>query len=234
LKELSHFNRKEFSQFALAVLMGSFAQGCTPSPPSAQEVPSVIHESSVAEFEVLVNEYEDPDRGDWQNPQLVVNTMGDLSDKVVADIGAGTGYFTFRLARHARKVIAIDIDERFLQYIDERKYDGGDGRLAPIETRLSEKDDPKLEDGEADIILLVNTWCFIPDRLGYLTKLRKGLASDGRIVIVDFPPGEEAIGPPMALRLSVEQVQRELEQGGFRVVGMDTQSLEFQYIIIAE
>ncbi len=65
-------------------------------------------------FDTLVKHFENPARAEWQKPEWVIEQLGDLTGKTVADIGAGTGYFAFRIARKAKKVIAIDIDERFL------------------------------------------------------------------------------------------------------------------------
>ncbi|RMF57468.1 MAG: class I SAM-dependent methyltransferase, partial [Calditrichaeota bacterium] len=90
------------------------------------------------DFDTLVKHFEDPGREEWQKPDWVIEQLGDLQDKVVADIGAGTGYFSFRIAKKAQKVIAIDIDERFLNYIEEKNKT----LQLPVETRLVEPDDP--------------------------------------------------------------------------------------------
>ena len=82
--------------------------------------------------------------------------------QVVADIGAGTGDFAFPLAKKAANVIAIDIDQRFLDYIEQKKKAEKIG--ANIETRLTAPDSPGLKPGEADVVLIVDT--FITSKTG--------------------------------------------------------------------
>ena len=78
-----------------------------------------------------------------------------------ADIGAGTGYFAFPLAKKAAKVIAIDIDQRFLDYIERRKHAE---KTSNIETRLTAPNASGLKAGEADVVLIVDT--FITSKIG--------------------------------------------------------------------
>lgn len=186
------------------------------------------------EFQGLVEAYEDPERSDWQNPELVLEKLGDLQGKVVADIGAGTGYFTFRMAEKGATVIAIDIDERFLGYIDERKAELQ--HIIPedrVHTRASLEDDPLLASEEADAALLVNTYHFLDDRVTYLQKVRAGLKPGGRMVIVDYKTGEMPVGPPEPLKIAPETVVEELRSAGFGQVEIDQSGLQFQYIISA-
>ena len=69
-----------------------------------------------SEFSIGLNIESDSERGSWQNPDLVIEKFGDLHGKIVADIGSGTGYFTFPISRVAEKVLAIDIEQRYLDY----------------------------------------------------------------------------------------------------------------------
>lgn len=185
-------------------------------------------------FEQLVEAYEDPDRRNWQNPDLVLNMLGNLSQKTVADIGSGTGYFAIRIAQFADKVIAIDIDERFLEFIEERKLEIADSIAARIVTRLTNESDPSLSPNEADVALLVNTYPFIENRPGYFNKVKNGLTNNGKLVILDYKKGNIPVGPPDEIKISPEEVFAELRQAGFQEFSIDEKSLEYQYIIIAE
>jgi SAM-dependent methyltransferase len=171
------------------------------------------------------------DRENWQKPQVVISSLGDLSDKVVADIGAGTGYFTMPLARQARKVIAIEIEQQYLDYIDRRLARASDKRILDIETRLTDTDDPALQPGEADVVLLVNTYSFIEHRVAYFGKVHRGLAPGGRIVIVDFKKEPLPVGPSMEDKIAPEVIIRELDSAGFTYKKTDLHSLDFQYIL---
>lgn len=71
-------------------------------------------------FETLVERFESPERQNWQKPQEVIRFLGQLKNKVVLDLGAGTGYFSFRLAPLVKTVIAADVDERFLEFIRKK------------------------------------------------------------------------------------------------------------------
>ena len=71
-------------------------------------------------FEELVAHFEDPSRDEWQKPDAVLAQLGDLQGKKVMDIGSGTGYFSFRMAKAGAQVICADVDERFLEYISKK------------------------------------------------------------------------------------------------------------------
>lgn len=183
------------------------------------------------DFETLVKRFEDPSRAQWQKPETVIAMLGELSGKTVADIGAGTGYFSFPVAERANKVIAIDIDRRFLDYIE--KKNASLPEKLPIETRLAAEDDPKLTAGEADIVIIVNTYHHIENRPVYFKNVREKLNKNGALVVVDFFKKELPIGPPPATKLSEETVTTELKEAGFGEIRVDRESLEYQYIIIA-
>jgi ubiquinone/menaquinone biosynthesis C-methylase UbiE len=183
------------------------------------------------DFDTLVARFENPARAKWQKPEKVIAGLGPLAGRTVADIGAGTGYFAFRIAKKADKVIAIDIDERFLRYIEDKKKAR---KLAPnIETRRTALDSPGLKKAEADVVLIVDTFHHIEDRVKYLKKLKKGLRKDGVVVIVDFKKEQTPQGPPLELRLGEQQVEAELKAAGFSLVTTDRTSLAYQYIVKA-
>jgi ubiquinone/menaquinone biosynthesis C-methylase UbiE len=184
-------------------------------------------------FDLLVKNYEDPDRKNWQNPQLVIEKLGDISGKTIADIGAGTGYFTFRLAPFAQKVIAIDIDSLFLSYIEDKRDESPEEIYEKIEIRLSQPDDPLLINSEIDIALIVNTFHFIDNRIDYLKKIKHGIKEGGKLVIVDFKEGSMPVGPSEETKIPPSTAVDEVMKAGFGDVNVDLTSLQYQYIIIA-
>ncbi len=184
-------------------------------------------------FDLLVKNYEDPGRKNWQNPQLVIEKLGDISGKTIADIGAGTGYFTFRLAPFAQKVIAIDIDSLFLSYIEDKRDESPEEIYEKIEIRLSQPDDPLLINSEIDIALIVNTFHFINNRIDYLKKIKQGIRIGGKLVIVDFKEGSMPVGPSEETKISPSTAVDEVMKAGFGDVNVDLTSLQYQYIIIA-
>lgn len=174
---------------------------------------------------------DDADRENWQKPQIVISSLGDLSDKVVADIGAGTGYFTMPLARQAHKVIAVEIEQQYLDYINRRLARARDKRTLDVETRLTSTDDPALHPQEADVVLLVNTYSFIEQRVAYFKKVHAGMALGGRIVIVDFKREPLPVGPSLENKVAPETVIVELDSAGFDHQKTDLESLDYQYIL---
>ncbi len=184
-----------------------------------------------ADFDQLSARFEDPARAEWQKPEKVIASLGPLEGKTVADIGAGTGYFSFPISKQAAKVIAIDIDQRFLDYIAQKKQTQKIG--ANIETRLTKPDSPGLKPGEADMILIVDTYHHIEGRIEYFKKLKKCLRKDGVLVIIDFKKMKTPPGPPVELRVAQEQVESELKSAGFTIVSADKDLLPYQYIIKA-
>ena len=171
----------------------------------------------------------------WQKPSIVLDLLGDLSDKTVADIGAGPGYFTFRIALKAKKVIAVDIDTFSLELINTFKRNLPPELQGKIETRLAKPDDPLLEKGEADIIVIINTISEISPRKKYLKTLLPALKKGGKLVIVDYKlkklPIQEA--PPQENRVPLNVLENELAQLGYDPVISDDTSLDYQYIVFA-
>jgi SAM-dependent methyltransferase len=136
------------------------------------------------------------------------------------------------LAEKAEKVIAIDIDRRFLDYIEDKN--NALPQKLPIETRLAEEDDPHLAYGEADMVIIVNTYHHIENRPDYFNDVRKKLKPNGSLIVVDFFKREAPVGPPVEMKLSGETVTGELRKAGFEDLSLDTNTLSYQYIIIAK
>ena len=207
----------------------SHAEPAVATPPE-RGANRFMHQS---DFQELAARFEDPARAQWQKPTQVIASLGSLDGKTVADIGAGSGYFAVPVGKKAAKVIAIDIDQRFLDYIEQKKQREKIG--ANIETRLASPDSPRLKPGEADMVLIVDTFHHIENRIDYLRNLKKALRKGGVLVIIDFkkeaPPPP---GPPVELRLAQKQVESELRSAGFAAVSMNRDMLPYQYVIKAQ
>jgi SAM-dependent methyltransferase len=222
------------------VLLSFYACETTPpDPPVAASGQTAAPPSADPPITDIKATYENTDRVVWQRPNLIIGLLAnseDLGDKVVVDIGAGTGFFTKRLAPLAKKVIALDIDQQFLHFIDSTKVlEVPAPYYERIETRLTPVDSPQLSADEADAVLFVNTFMFIENKLDYLDKLKTAIKDGGRLVIVDFKRKRTAIGPEdRSLRVPLYVVEDLLYEAGYRnIQAIDTQ-LDFQYILIAE
>jgi len=170
---------------------------------------------------------EDPGRDMWQLPDDVIRALGLKPNEVVADIGAGTGYFARRIARHAAKVYAVDIDAKLL---DMAKKNGP----ANVETILATPGDPRLPDASVNTIFFCDVLHHIENRPAYYRKLARALKPGGRIVDIDFHKNKPTpFGPPESMRISAADVEREMQAAGFR----KTKSLDilpYQYFLIFE
>ena len=174
--------------------------------------------------EEYIRVLDDPQRDAWQKPHEVVMALDLKPAETVADIGAGSGYFTRRFAMHAGKVYAVDIDPKLLE---AAKKDAPGN----VEAVLAAPDDPKLPAGSVDTIFFCDVLHHIDNRAAYYPKLAKALKPGGRIVIVDFYKKPLPVGPPESMKLSEEQVVAELKAAGFR----KTKSLDFlpyQYFLV--
>ncbi|RMG26118.1 MAG: SAM-dependent methyltransferase [Bacteroidetes bacterium] len=186
-----------------------------------------------ASFEELVSNFESSERKEWQKPEEVIALFGELQGKTIMDIGSGTGYFSFPLARAGARVIAADVDERFLNYIKEKKAEKGMSD-EQIETRKVPYDSPLLDSAEVDEVIIVNTYHHIENRPQYFAQVHRGLKPGGRLWVIDFKKEETPHGPPLEMRLSPEEVQTELQQAGFASFTLNDTLLPYQYILIAQ
>lgn len=183
----------------------------------------------------ILDEVDNEGRIVWQKPEQVVNLLGDISEKKIADIGAGSGYFTFRFALKASKVIAVEIDPSMIQIIETFKNQLPKELQGKIETRLALPDDPKLEEGEVDIIAIINTIGYIENRTNYLETLKKALSENGEIFILDFKTKNLPINaPPMDERVPLGTLENELIAAGYKIKTSDDRTLDYQYIVKAE
>jgi predicted methyltransferase len=180
-------------------------------------------------------EFEAGSREAWQMPDRVVRSLG-ISSKaaVIADIGAGSGYFSRRLAAQVPegRVYAVDVDDAFQQFILQNRESWGTPNIEP---RLAFYDDPALPDGEIDLVFLSNTYPYIRERAVYLQRIHQALRPGGRVAIVDFrqgaKPPPEAAAPDPKHRLSAEEVRAEMQQAGF-VFEREETYLPHQYFLI--
>jgi ubiquinone/menaquinone biosynthesis C-methylase UbiE len=185
-------------------------------------------------IESLVESFDSPDRAHWQKPDDVIALFGEVKGKKIMDLGAGSGYFTLRLAAKGANVIAADVNNSFQEIIREKlEKDELKVLSDKIELRKVPYDHPGLTKEEVDGILLVNTWHHINDRRNYLKKTLPGLKGKGRIIIVDFKLGVSG-GPPDSHKLGLDEAMGEIKDLDFSEIKIDTTLLPRQYIIICQ
>ena len=156
--------------------------------------------------------FDDPARDKWQMPDRVIEALGLKQGQSIGDIGAGTGYFTVRLAKSevSPTVYAVDIEPSMVQYLRERAAKEGLNNVIAVQ---ASSDLPNLPEA-VDLVLLVNTYHHIGDRPSYFQRLVKSLKPGGRVAIIDFRP-DAPEGPPKEFRFPVEQFKFEMGKAGY-------------------
>jgi ubiquinone/menaquinone biosynthesis C-methylase UbiE len=204
--------RRALHLLSAAVCAGPIAWAGAPRAARAQTVHDHKHSFSGAHDWLKV--LEDPKRDAWQKPHEVIQALALKPDAVIADIGAGTGYFATRLSHRVPKgrVYAVDSEPDMVKHLADRAAKGG---LKNLQAVLASADDPKLP-GKVDLVLLVNVFHHIEGRDRWFRRLQESLNSGGRVAIIDFNL-ESPEGPPKAARVPEKQVRAELEKAGYRL-----------------
>lgn len=174
---------------------------------------------------------EGPDRDAWQQPGRVMDALGIGDGSVVADIGAGGGWFTVRLARRVGPnglVFAEDVQPEMIESIERRVQREA---LRNVRLVLGTVEDPRLPQGALDAILIVDAYHEMDNRVPLLGNLARSLKPNGRLGIVDFRLDGGGPGPPLEERLAPEAVVEEARQAGLRLLSHET-FLPFQYLLV--
>jgi predicted methyltransferase len=162
---------------------------------------------------------ERPGRDEEQKPDEIIRWMALKSGDVVADLGAGTGYFTRRLAKAVSpsgRVYAVDIQPEMLSRLKENMEKAG---VRNVEVVLAETDDPKLPRGSLDWILLVDVYHELQQPRATLARMRESLKPTGKVALVEYRlEGTTALHVREEHRMSTKQVLAEWEPAGFRLV----------------
>jgi SAM-dependent methyltransferase len=205
----------------LLVILGLFAGGAAAQSPHT-------HQHSFEGAERWAHVFDDPARDAWQKPHEVIEALALERGAIVADIGAGTGYFSARLSRMLPKgkVYAVDLEPDMVRYLGERAEREGLKNLVPV--RGGERDANLPE--PVDLVLLVDVYHHIEDRPGYFSRVKNLLRAEARVVIIDFRQ-DAPEGPPPATRIAPAQVKSEMARAGYRLLAEKT-FLPRQYFLI--
>ncbi len=164
--------------------------------------------------------FESPERARWQKPDQIVKALDLKPGMTVADIGAGSGYFTRRFAKAVGptgKVYAVDISADILDYLKKRAQKEG---LNNIEIVVDKPDDPMLPANSIDVAFFGEVTHHIAHRTDFFKKVYADLKPDGRMAIVDFPPEAHAKGwcpHPADQLVPAWEIIREAEDAGFKL-----------------
>jgi ubiquinone/menaquinone biosynthesis C-methylase UbiE len=174
---------------------------------------------------------EAPDRDDWQQPDRIMDALKIADGARVADVGAGGGWFTIRLARRVGpngRVFAEDIQAPMIESIRRRVEREG---LANVEPILGTPTDPRLKPG-LQAVLIVDTYPQFTDPVSLLRHIAGALSPNGRLGIVDFKKdGAGGPGPPLEERVDADVIIRDAARAGLTLRSHET-FLRYQYLLV--
>ena len=174
---------------------------------------------------------EDPKRDAYQKPQEVMGALGLKPGEVIADIGAGSGYFTFRLAHHVGhtgKIYAVDVSPNMILHINRHIRESKATNVVSI---LADPDDPLLPHASVNRFFFSNSWHHIENQTKYLSLMKKMLKPGGEIIMIDFHKKDLPVGPPMEMKIAREDLIKQMESNGFRLTKEHT-FLPYQYFLV--
>jgi hypothetical protein len=162
----------------------------------------------------------------------LLSVMGPLQGKVVADMFAGDGYYTWKLLDAGARVLAIDDDPDKVAALEARKKKEGigDDRLL---VRLTPPGVPGLMPNEADIALITREFAALGDRKAWIGQLEAGVRSPHLMVLVGYVPFQTPYGSPLSQRMSYNTVSDELTSYGFGDISIFYKKMRYRYIIMA-
>ena len=174
---------------------------------------------------------ERPERESEEATSRAVEALELAPGMVVADIGAGSGYYTVRMARKVGptgKVFATDIQVGMLSLLMRRVNSEGIKNVVPVQGAV---DDPRLAPASVDLALMVDVYHELAAPQVFVRKLREALKPGGRLVLIEFRKEDPRVPIQEAHKMSVEQVRQELGADGYAIDKV-IDVLPWQHIIV--
>ena len=183
--------------------------------------PACTHHRGPSDINEYIHHLEDSGRDEYQKPDEVIRALDLKPGMIIADIGAGSGYFTRRFSRAigpTGTVIAVDVEPQMLDYNQQHISDlGSTSRTRFI---LATPDNPSLPAGQVDLIFFCNVYHHLDDTVPYIEKAKSALAPNGRIAVIDFYHDERSgkLGFSKHHLVPQERVMEDMQTAGFKLV----------------
>ena len=200
---------KRFSPLAAVLVLSAFTGGL---PGTAAAQTPHTHQHSFGDADQWAKVFDDPKRDAWQKPHEVIQALALKPDAVVADIGAGTGYFSMRFAHMVPqgRVYGVDTEPGMVKHLSERARQAGLKNVTAVEAKPG---DPRLPE-KADLIIFVDVYHHVEDRERYFRQLQNSLKPGGRVAVIDFRM-DSPVGPPRSARIEPARVKDEMKRAGY-------------------
>jgi hypothetical protein len=173
---------------------------------------------------------EKPERAVWQKPDDVVAALGLKGNETLVDVGAGSGYFTFRLAKALPrgKVIAADTEAEMIRHIHHRVMSDG---IKNIQAVLTKPDDPEVTK-DADWVFICDVLHHIPDRSAWLGRIVAEMKSGAKLALIEFKEGALPEGPPASAKIPRAQLMSLASKAGLGFEGEKVNVLPYQVYLV--
>jgi arsenite methyltransferase len=212
LRYRSPSGKSEWFWLAVVVLFAVMASAGSDSAQERNPVPEALRY------------LEEPGRDRWQMPERVIRALGLQKSDVVADVGAGTGYFSRRFAKDVAQVYAEDIDPEALDFL--RKA------VIPNMTVISGKaENPLLPTNSCNLVFICDVLHLVRNRPAFLRTIFPAVKPTGEVAVIDFYKRETPIGPPLSMKLSEQEVTKDFLKAGF-TLNKQLNFLPYQYFLI--
>ena len=176
---------------------------------------------------------ERPERAGEEQPQLAIDALGIEPGQTVADLGAGSGYYSFRVAPlvgPAGKVLAIDIEPAMLEAIAQRAQRE---HVSNVATVRSSAQDPNLAPGSVDLLFMVDVYHELEYPYEMMTKVRTALKRGGRVALIEYRAEDPEVAIKPLHKMTERQVRREMQAAGFKHV-KTVRTLPLQHLLVFE
>ncbi len=185
-----------------------------------------------AEVEKYIEFLDRADRAEWQMPDSVVEALALSGNETIADLGAGSGYFSFRLADAVPKgkVWAIDIEPEMIRHIHHKALTT---ETSNIEAVLTAPDDPSVPEG-TDLVFLCDVLHHVQGRSAWLQRLHGALRPGAKVALIEFRKGKLPQGPPEKMKISRAEISRLMRAAGFHLVTDHAEVLPYQHFLVFE
>ena len=195
--------------------------------PAAAQTPHT-HQHGFGDAQKWAKVFDDPERDAWQKPHEVIQALALKPDAIVADIGAGTGYFSMRLAHMTPKgrVYGVDTEPGMVKHLAARAKREGLKNITAVQAKPG---DPNLPE-KTDLVLVVDVYHHVEDRERYFRRLQSSLKPGGRVAVIDFRM-DSPVGPPKEARIEPGRVKDEMERAGY-ALAQEHAFLPNQYFLV--
>ncbi len=183
-----------------------------------------------AEVEKYIAFLDRPERTAWQKPDEVVRAIGLRGNETVYDLGAGSGYFSFGLARAVPrgKVVAGDLEPEMIRHIHHRAMAEGVTNLSPV---IIKAEDPQVP-GAADVVFVCDVLHHVQGREAWLKRVASEMKPGARFVLIEFKEGKLPEGPPESVKIPRGRLVEMVSQSGLRFESERPELLPYQVFLV--